>query len=69
VAGYGTLLFRLRTAAIQILFLGHGTEHPVSAAAQLPWRQVPLEPTLGGLFIGCSRTSSCRAGCRRAWPT
>jgi chloride channel protein, CIC family len=51
-AGYGALLFRLLTAAIQVLFLGHGTEHLVSAAAAIPWWQVLLAPTVGGLFIG-----------------
>jgi len=51
-AGYGALLFRLLTAAIQVLFLGHGTEHLVSAAASIPWWQVLLAPTVGGLFIG-----------------
>jgi chloride channel protein, CIC family len=51
-AGYGALLFRLLTAAIQVLFLGHGTEHLVSAAATLPWWQVLLAPTAGGLLIG-----------------
>ena len=51
-AGYGALLFRLLTAAIQVLFLGYGTEHLVSAAAAIPWWQILLAPTLGGLFIG-----------------
>ena len=51
-AGYGALVFRLLTAAIQILFLGHGTEHLVSAVATLPWWQVLLAPTVGGLLIG-----------------
>jgi CIC family chloride channel protein len=51
-AGYGALLFRLLTAAIQVLFLGHGTEHLVSAAATIPWWQVLLAPAVGGLFIG-----------------
>jgi hypothetical protein len=31
-AGYGALLFRLLTAAIQVLFLGRGSEHLVSPA-------------------------------------
>jgi CIC family chloride channel protein len=51
-AGYGALLFRLLTAAIQILFLGDGTEHVASIAATLPWWHVVLAPTAGGLLIG-----------------
>ena len=51
-AGYGALVFRLLTAAIQVLFLGHGTEHLVSAAATTPWWQVLLAPTVGGFLVG-----------------
>ena len=51
-AGYGALLFRLLTAAIQILFLGDGSEHVASIAASLPWWHVVLAPTAGGLLIG-----------------
>jgi CIC family chloride channel protein len=68
-AGYGALPFRLLTAAIQVLFLGHGTEHLVSAAAMLPWWQVLLAPTVGGLFLGLLMRLCCPGGCRRAWPT
>jgi chloride channel protein, CIC family len=51
-AGYGALLFRLLTAAIQTLFLGDGTEHVAGIAATLPWWHVVLAPTAGGLLIG-----------------
>lgn len=51
-AGYGAILFRLLTGAIQFLALGDASEHLVSAAAAVPWWQLLLAPTLGGLFIG-----------------
>jgi chloride channel protein, CIC family len=51
-AGYGALLFRLVTAAVQLLFFGHGADYLVSAAAALPWWQIMLAPAVGGLLIG-----------------
>ncbi|HEX5794859.1 MAG TPA: chloride channel protein, partial [Geminicoccaceae bacterium] len=51
-AGYGALLFRVLSAAIQLLFLGAASERVASIAAALPWWQVVLAPTLGGLVIG-----------------
>jgi CIC family chloride channel protein len=51
-AGYGALLFRLVTSAIQILFFGHGGQQLASAAAALPWWHLVLALTIGGLFIG-----------------
>jgi CIC family chloride channel protein len=51
-AVYGALLFRLATAAIQVVFLGHPSERLVSAAAATPWWQLLLAPAVGGLLIG-----------------
>ena len=53
------------TAAIQVLFLGHATEHLVSAAATTPWWQVLLAPTAGGLLIGLLTRVVLPAGCPR----
>jgi CIC family chloride channel protein len=50
--GYGALLFRLLTNGIQFLFFADGSDRVVRAAMALPWWQVALAPTLGGLLIG-----------------
>jgi len=51
-AGYGALLFRVATGALQFVFMGHVTEYVAARAAALPWWQVLAAPTLGGLLIG-----------------
>jgi chloride channel protein, CIC family len=51
-AGYGALLFRLLTAGAQTLLFGHASERVAEKASLLPWWQVLLAPTLGGLAIG-----------------
>jgi chloride channel protein, CIC family len=51
-AGYGALLFRLVADAIQRSFFGHSGQQLASAAAALPWWQVVLAVTVGGLLIG-----------------
>jgi chloride channel protein, CIC family len=51
-AGYGALLFRILTGAIQTLLFGHASERVAEKASLLPWWQVMLAPTMGGLAIG-----------------
>jgi CIC family chloride channel protein len=51
-AGYGALLFRLLTGGIQTLLFGHASERVAEKASLLPWWQVLLAPTAGGLAIG-----------------
>ncbi|MEM7025505.1 MAG: chloride channel protein [Pseudomonadota bacterium] len=50
--GYGALGFRMVASGVQFLFFGDGSEQIASAARELPWWQVMLAPTLGGLLIG-----------------
>jgi CIC family chloride channel protein len=51
-AGYGALLFRLLTAGLQSLLFGRAGEGVAEKASLLPWWQVVLVPTVGGLAIG-----------------
>ncbi|HEX5079439.1 MAG TPA: chloride channel protein [Geminicoccaceae bacterium] len=50
--GYGAIAFRLATAGFQVLFFGDGGDRLASAVRPLPWWQVVLAPTLGGLLLG-----------------
>ena len=67
-AGYGALVFRLLTAAIQILFLAtarasgqrRGDAALVAGAPRADRGRLADRPL---------DASPCRAGCRRAWPT
>lgn len=51
-AAYAAIGFRWMIAAIQWTAYGEHTEKLWSAAAQLPWWQLLLVPTIGGLIVG-----------------
>ena len=52
VAAIGAIAFRELIGATQTLFFGFASERVYSLAAGLPWWQLLLAPTLGGLLIG-----------------
>ena len=51
-AGYGAIGFRLLAAGLQFVLFGNHMDQIGSYAARLPWWQLLLVPTLGGLAIG-----------------
>ena len=51
-AGGAAILFRHAIGLVQLATLGDASERVASIAAQLPWWQILLVPTLGGLVIG-----------------
>ncbi|MDH3658795.1 MAG: chloride channel protein [Alphaproteobacteria bacterium] len=51
-AGYGAIAFRLLTAGLQFGLFGNHMDQIVSYAARLPWWQLLLVPTMGGLAVG-----------------
>jgi CIC family chloride channel protein len=51
-AGYAALLFRLLSAGFQALMFDDASERLAEKASLLPWWQVVLAPTVGGLAIG-----------------
>jgi len=51
-AGGGALVFRLGIGLVQRVFYGSSEEYLYRIAAELPWWQLLLAPTLGGLLIG-----------------
>jgi len=51
-AGGAAILFRLGIDVVQRLFFGFGGEQLASIAEGLPWWQVVLAPTVGGLVVG-----------------
>jgi CIC family chloride channel protein len=52
IAGAAAVAFRLAIAGFQWLAWGDGSDFLASHAAALPWWQILLVPTLGGLVIG-----------------
>ncbi len=52
-AGLAEMAFRTGIALVQELGYGFSSEKVASLAAALPWWQILLVPTLGGLVIGC----------------
>ncbi len=52
IAAYGTIAFRFGFTAIQGIFYQFSRGDIYTAAGKLPWWQVLLAPTIGGLVIG-----------------
>ncbi len=52
-AGLAETVFRTAIALVQELGYGFSSEKVASLAAELPWWQLLLVPTVGGLLIGC----------------
>jgi len=52
VVGYAAILFRLAIGGVQWLGFGFADEFVVTKASQLPWWQIVLVPTAGGLVVG-----------------
>lgn len=52
MVGYGAILFRTLIEAVQFLSMGSGSEQVVNIIKGLPWWQVVLVPTVGGLIVG-----------------
>ncbi len=50
--GLAALVFRLAILEIQFLFFGTRSEDLVGTMGQLPWWQILLGPTAGGLLVG-----------------
>lgn len=51
-SGYGALAFRVLVEWLQFILYGNSADSIASHAAQLPWWQVLIVPTFGGLVIG-----------------
>ena len=51
-SGYGALAFRLLVEGLQFILYGNPADFIASQAARLPWWQILIVPTLGGLVIG-----------------
>ncbi len=49
---YAAILFRLTIEAVTIIFFGAGELTLFTVVSQMPWWQVVLMPTLGGLLVG-----------------
>ncbi len=52
MVGYGAIVFRSLIELFQFFFMGSGEEHVVEIIHGLPWWQILLIPTIGGLIIG-----------------
>ncbi|MBF0402234.1 MAG: chloride channel protein [Magnetococcales bacterium] len=52
LVGYGAIFFRTLVGWFQTLFMGDGHEGVVMIVQGLPWWQILLAPTVGGLIVG-----------------
>ena len=51
-AAYGSIGFRELIGVVQMVGFGGLGGHLTSASAEMPWWQIVLVPTLGGLVVG-----------------